>query len=512
MEASRPLNCHSGHTGCCWLAAIHHETYLFRNNHDHSNCNHDLSFSNHRCTIASNGLGAVLQSRLHGQQRTLAGGSEILHLVSHKGKLYVAVGYWMDPRNLFYGGKDPSTGWAQIIRLDKPGGKWEVDLEMGPQYLRPEILKSITFTTDGNWNLLKEPVQLLITSTYDGDGSRGISFFVRNDETGQWEKSKIISGDTGKRGEENSVRATRVYRDKVTGIDRIFISIGVLGIYSGIYDPAAPGKIRWDNKSESGPLQTLPLAIIEANGSLLFSSGSKIYKRNDGPSPTYSVVYDADQSGIGAVYSPDGGIRGLSPIPNPKGQGESLLFCWVPGTTSSRGNIYRLDPDGKGGYTSTQEVCLGDLMSQYLNANPVNFVLAAYNNIMPVVDPSTKETVYIIGFESQISGNAYPTIMGSGNGGFYAGAMYAIRDKNGNYRLNEINGPITSDKPVLESTRTYVLSPFEEENNSVIYFGGIDCNQHAMHNDGLIFTTSLENALRKDAPGSKRIDGKSNSL
>ena len=35
-----------------------------------------------------------------------AGGSEILQLAGHKGKLYATCSYWMDPRNIWYGGND----------------------------------------------------------------------------------------------------------------------------------------------------------------------------------------------------------------------------------------------------------------------------------------------------------------------------------------------------------------------------------------------------------------------
>ena len=45
-----------------------------------------------------------------------AGGSEIMHLVSHKGKIYAANGYWMDARWVI-----PPIGQrqsAQVLRLD----------------------------------------------------------------------------------------------------------------------------------------------------------------------------------------------------------------------------------------------------------------------------------------------------------------------------------------------------------------------------------------------------------
>jgi poly(A) polymerase len=436
-----------------------------------------------------------------------AGGSEIMHLVGHKGKLYAAAGYWMDSRNIWYGGKDPNTGWGQILRLDKPGGQWEVDLEMGPQHLRPEILKSVTFTKDGKGKALKEPVNLLIASAYSPrQGGTEVNFFVRDDNSGKWEKSTIVSS-TGESGENNSVRNINVYRDKVTGMERIFISIGLKGIFSGVYDPDAPGKIRWDKKSESDPVEIRPLAIIVANNSLLFSSGKLVYRRNDGETPTYAVAHDLKDVFPGKVFQPVGGIRGLTAIPNPKGPGESLLFVFCEGNRT-RGCVYRLDPDGRDGYTRTQEACLDSLMSDYLSGNPVYYLLAAYNDIFPVVNPSNKETVHLIGFESWIGGNRYPVRRTNADGGFYAGAMYAIRDRNGKYRLSEVNGPSDGCKPDLVAPRTITLSPFNQDNQNIIYFGGFDGNDRPSHETAWIFSTSLENALRKDAPKIKRLDGK----
>ena len=175
------------------------------------------------------------------------GGTEVMHLVVHRGRLYAGVGYWLDPRNVIYGGKSPKDFWAQILRLDGPDAHWRVDLDM-PMHLRPEILKSVIFTTDGRGKALSAPVELLLAATYEIP-RRGISLFTRDDDTGKWEKSKIIAGDTGLTGEDNSVRAMLVHRDAVTGIDRLFASVGVAGIYSGVYDPGAAGKIRWDRES-----------------------------------------------------------------------------------------------------------------------------------------------------------------------------------------------------------------------------------------------------------------------
>ena len=436
-----------------------------------------------------------------------AGGSEILQLAGHKGRLYAACSYWMDPRNIWYGGKDPSTAWGQILRLDKPGGRWEVDLEMGPHHLRPEIVKSVTFETDGKGNKLDKPVSLLIASSYCWRrGAMDISVFVRDDQTGQWEKTTLVSA-TGVAGENNSVRAIGVHRDRVTGVDRVFLPGGVLGIYSGVYDPQVPGRIRWDRKSESGPVETRPLAVIEANGSLLFSAGAFIYARNDGPSPTYSVLLDASEINTERVQSAVGGVRGLTAIRNPQGPGESLLFVWSA-SDQTRGCIYRLDPDGRGGYTRAEEACLDTLISDYFGGNPVHYVGAAFNDMLPVMDPATRETVYLIGINAVIGGNQFPLWMGKASGGFYAGAMYAVRDRNGKYWLNEVDGPHDGIKPPLVAVRAYTLSPFQRDGQEAVYFGGFVGDYGPSPNTAWVFGTPVANAVRKDAPRPVKLSQK----
>ena len=58
-----------------------------------------------------------------------AGGSEIMHLVAHKGKLYAANGYWVDARWVIP--PDAEKQSAQVLRLDSAGGQWQVDLDFG---------------------------------------------------------------------------------------------------------------------------------------------------------------------------------------------------------------------------------------------------------------------------------------------------------------------------------------------------------------------------------------------
>jgi len=434
------------------------------------------------------------------------GGSEVMHLVGHQGKLFASVGYWEDSRNILYGGKDKKTAWAQILRLDKPGGNWEVDLELGPMYVRPEILKSVTFTTDGQGKTLKEPVNLLIACAYTVTAqAMETTMFTRNDDTGKWVKSVVYSGAKQADGENRSVRAICIHRDKVTGVDRIFMSLGKLGIFSGVYDATLPGQVRWESTSESGPVEVRPLSIINSNGDLFFSAGRKVYRRNDGASPSYTVVQDMSDLYPNVAFQPTGGIRGLTSIPSLGGKGESLIFLMSEGT-NARGAIYRLDPTSGGLYTRTREVCLDDLMSSYLSGNPVTYVLGAYNFFFPVIDPATRQLVHLVGFMARIKGQNFPMV----RGGFYAGGMYAIRDKKGIYRLKEVNGRSTPSKPPLVAVRTFAQSPFPS--CDTLYFSGNDGNFQPALNRAWIFSTSLTNALSYDHPPAPKNPEKAPAL
>ena len=95
-----------------------------------------------------------------------AGGSEIMHLAAHAGALYAANGYWLDARWVI-----PPQGQkqsAQVLRLDKADGQWQVDLDLGKandlglEYMKGNILKSVYFTTTGEGRVLNAAKKLLV--------------------------------------------------------------------------------------------------------------------------------------------------------------------------------------------------------------------------------------------------------------------------------------------------------------------------------------------------------------
>ena len=212
------------------------------------------------------------------------GGSEVLHLVSHKKKLFASIGYWQDENNVWYGGDDLNIGWAQIITLENEEDSWKVDLDLGYNHLRPEILKQVIFTRDHNGTQLDIPDTLLIAGAFSPNYISGLvtaNIFIRNDINGSWNQTIVYEGVFSS-NESYSMRDIEIYTDQVTGIENVIISVGTQGIFSGKYNPEVDGKIELGSMPEIGPLGIRPLGITITNGHLYFSSGNKLYKRNDG--------------------------------------------------------------------------------------------------------------------------------------------------------------------------------------------------------------------------------------
>ena len=95
-----------------------------------------------------------------------------------------------------------------------------------------------------------------------------------------------------------------------------------------------------------------------------------------------------------------------------------------------------------------------------------------------------------------------PITQTKGAGGFYAGAMYAIRDPDGSYRIAEVNGPMRDGNPPLVATRAHVVSPFPADAGRVLYFGGYDCNFFRSPDTAWIFRASVATVLSRPSSAS----------
>ncbi len=428
-----------------------------------------------------------------------AGGSEIMHIVPHKGKLYAFNGFWKD-RNF---GKHS----AQVLRLDGPDGKWQVDLQttkaaLGYErgnilHMKGNILKSVTFKTDKEGTPID--VTRLVAASWafntNEKGHQAVSFFARDDATGAWSHTILQEGPRERKsanGQTVKVRRVprdiEVYRDPVTGVDRIFMLIGDPGILSGVYD-AGTGSIQWDSAPEHPKggevFPARPLGIAQANGRLYFSVGGRLFVRQNGRPPSWTLAHAVFGQGVNTDL---GGIRGLSTVGNPNGPGDSLIFVWTP-RGRSPGQIKRLDGVE---LEEADETSLRELYNRYTPHPGTTSTgsLGGYNRFLPVTDPRTGKTAHLVGHEQTIN-TPDPSLAWHR---YYKGALYGIRLDGETYSAGSVNGRWGPSKPVLVAPRAFAHSPFPGEEGTV-YIGGHDANFHESTDMAWIFKAPIEVVL-----------------
>ena len=389
----------------------------------------------------------------------LVAGTEVMHLVPHKGRLYASTSLWME--------KDPSVPKAcQILVLDSPQGQWRVEHQFTTNNLRWGCLKAVTFSAD--------KVSLLLAAP---DVRRGpVRILCRNDDTGEWTASVL-----GSVTNYTTTRAIGQHRDNVPGMERIFAGTDKLGVISGVYDAAAPGRIRWGNAPEFRvPAGERVMAFCNCGGAFYCATSRHIFRRTDGTTPSWKEIYFCEKE-----TSPSG-IRGLSAVPNPSGTGEVLLFAALS-------KIHRLDPAD--GFKETIELGMPTFLTRKLGVK-VSYALPAYNEFMPYTMPGTGELVWLFGFElgypravmeTKPQPNLRMFVNEDKHWYFAAEARYCIRHVKGadiRYDLAEVTDP---RQPTLVSVRVIAVSPFAEDQGRAFYFGGFDCNSVPSHNTAWIY-------------------------
>jgi hypothetical protein len=315
-----------------------------------------------------------------------------------------------------------------------------------------------------------------------------VEVFCREDATAAWSASVL--------GTVTSAATTRSigqHRDKVTGIDRIFAGNRPLGVIGGVYDPAAPGRIRWDKSAEvEAPAGERVMGFCDCNGILYCATTRHIFRRTDGPAPTWKDVYYCEKE------SPPVGIRGLTAVPKPGGKSEVLWFVALR-------KVRRLDPAAD--FKETIELNMPEFLTEKLDMK-VTGALSAYNELMSCVLPGTGEVVGLFGFECSHPAavfNAHPNLTarrqmsertkagGAATGAGRAGnGRYCIRHTKGadiTYEVAEITDP---REPQLVATRTIAVSPFPEDHGRVLYFAGYDCNSVPAHNTAWIYKGTIK--------------------
>jgi hypothetical protein len=401
---------------------------------------------------------------LDGAERVL-GGTEIIHLAAYAGKLYAANGMWMDESS-----DNPRPG-PQILVLDRPDGKWQLEHQFGPATLRITTLVPVTFTTDAMGHTLENPVSMLLAAP---TGRRvSATVYSRDDASGAWTATGLstLVGPV-------EVRSLLVHRDQVTRVDCVLAGSSPAGIVRGVYDPAAPGRIRWDKDVELPGVEKRVMAMAQCNGVAHALVSTAMYRRSDGPHPKWEMVYT---SSVPVKNPKNSGLRGLTAIPNPAGNGEVLLAT----LEGPHARVLRLDPAA--GYKEQVELDLIGLLRERWGV-PVGYAIVAYNNMVPVTDPRTHEKAHLLGLEANYGANA------SSRPNFYGwevGGWYLIRHADQHYELRQIVDPALKPMPTLIAARTFAVSPFATDGGHAVYFGGYDANFKPAHNTAWIFRGDL---------------------
>jgi hypothetical protein len=420
--------------------------------------------NNKKITLQKSWLAGV-----HDKNGHLMTGTEIMFIVPHMGKLYAGNSLWME--------SDPNISKAcQIFVLESPEDDWKLDYQFAENNLRVSSLKSITFSTDSKGNSIN-PVSILLANPLDFNGS--IEVYIHDDDNGIWVKN--ILGSAQKLA---SIRCITLYRDTITGVDRVFAGSDPLGTFSGTYDPSLPGKINWEKTPEfPTPEAERVMAMTVCNKKFHCATSRHIYVRTDGPSPSWSEVYHFPQTNWLK------GIRGLTSIPNPTGQGESLLF-------TVRNKVHRLDPLRN--YEETIELDLNDFLSKKWGLQ-VDYVLSAYSEFLPFNDPISGEDCLLFGFQARYHRSVFETesppkirVCSMLERGEYYDAsgryfMRHVKDGNISYEYVDVTDPHLDPEPMLVAVRTITQSPFKGEEGRVLYLGGFDCNWIKVHNTGWIY-------------------------
>lgn len=397
------------------------------------------------------------------------GGTEVMALTPHKGKLYAATTYVCDLDNATY----DLAGGTPILVLDSANAQWKQDV-LFPNNLLIPSLKEIIFTKDYLGNSI-QPDTLLITGP--NNKFDHVCMYTKNDATGAWIKDSIttVAGNV-------EIRSIGTHYDPVTGHQYIFIGVSDFGIWKGEYNASLPSKIQWEAVPELTitPDTRVP-AMCEVNGKLYIGTTetnvwiSKILRRIDGPVPSWEQIWTD-------TASDELDMRGLTSVKNPTGTGYDLWFYW---------NDYfrRLQPQNSDSIVN--EFNVSSNLSLESGRAFSGRIIGGYNDHQLFwKDPATNDTLMLIGLQAMydstwLLSNPHPNINGRTIDG-----MYYSRKQAGaaiSYQLHYIvnNTPLVID--TLMAVRTICISPFAADSNKVLYAGGYHTNHVFLSNTAWVY-------------------------
>jgi hypothetical protein len=362
--------------------------------------------------------------------------------------------------------------------LDNKSGAWR--LEFGfPGFGRLTAMGVVRFHKyDANGKSLGIEKEIL-TAGLEG---RNVGAVYIQKAPGQWVDAKAPT--------KLGVRTFAVHYDPINNIDRLFVGTG-LGetsetagaIYSGDYDPAEDGQIRWEETPVFTGFRNRAVTMVECEGSLYFAAKPSIYQLSD-RTQTWTTLYTFPMSAFDATKFASG-FRGLTCIDDPEGSGRKVLLSAFEGDT---GAILWIDHTNRNAIT---EINLREFLTQKWGGPPSKRdILPAYND-MPLINLSSGPTYFL-------SLLAFTPIAEMADSAFF---ITRSSERPPIYKLHEVK-PLTFPYPrsdsSLYSVRTIAVSPFPEDHGQVIYLGGYDGHFTPDHNTAWIYREGVNTATRSN--------------
>ena len=397
-----------------------------------------------------------------------------MQLVVHRGRLFCGMATSFE-RDRY------SRSSSYIYSKAGADAPWKLEVDFGPGTSRVGQLFSARFENDGDGQpIAGGPQEILVAFTMSLAGRRGkfpLQMRVRDDATGRW---LTVDLPTPKVAGSN-VREVWLHRDSVTGADLLFVGANPspLGIFAGSYDPAAPGRIRWNTTPEiaaqgrRGTSKWFGMATV--NGALFASDVDSVFRRVDGPRPRWVRVLQFPR-GVGDEGGAE--VRGLTAVPNPQsltGWPEEKMLV-----LATQMKIWRMRvpvaADKPHDYAA--ELDLLPWLGQRLG-EPVIFAESAFNRLTPFQTASDAAPLWPIGFQV-----VYPVPgkkLSNRDPDSYRlkdDAWFLLRDAQARYTLHRIDSDAR-----LFLARDFKPSPFASESH-ILYA----CGYNGSHFKGSLGT------------------------
>ncbi len=282
-----------------------------------------------------------------------------------------------------------------------------------------------------------------------------------------------------------------VHRDRVTQGELLFGG-AQNAIFVGHYDPTVRDVI-WTGPEWTGTFTAQKktglrvLGMAECNGKLYASVNGYVLEREDGPSPSWRVVAE-----VQLKTAVSEGLRGLTAIANPSGNGEVLMAA----AEDSPAIVYMIDPSvpSGDGYAVTVDQNISALITPYVSAPPVTYAVVAYNHMTVLPDATDSACPsLLLGMEVRTPND--PSDFGLPTHAVNPHAYFVVRDCHGNYGVRMVRDNNIPEQ-MLVSVRTLLMSPFADDPPGTVYAGGFDANKTPVHDSGLAVS---RHALLADA-------------